>query len=79
MLSKGRMILQARAHQGKLSSCHVWWDKQRGSGAKMILVCHVILQDHETKGWSNIVGGSPLWQVTSLPSLAAIAIVVVEI
>ena len=35
----------------------------------MVLVSHVILQEHVTKGWSNIMGRSPSWQVTSLPSL----------
>ena len=30
----------------------------------MILICRVILQDHVTKGWSNIMGKSPSWQVT---------------
>ena len=37
----------------------------------MLLVYHVILQDHMTKEWRNIMGGSPSWQV-SLPSLVAI-------
>ena len=38
----------------------------------MTLTCHV------TKEWSNIMGGSPPWQVTSLPSLVAIDTVAVE-
>ena len=33
--------------------------KQCGSGDKMFLIYHVISQDHMTKGWSNIMGGSP--------------------
>ena len=45
----------------------------------MILVCHMISQDQVTKGSSNIMGGSPSCQVTSLPSLVAIGIVVMEI
>ena len=45
----------------------------------MILVCHVISQDHMTKEKSNIVGGSPSWQVTTLPSLVAIGTVLVDI
>ena len=45
----------------------------------MVLVCHVVWKDHATKGWSNIIGGSSLWQVTSSPSFVAIGIVVVEI
>ena len=40
----------------------------------MILVCHVISQDHATKGWSNIMG-----RVTSLLSLVATSTVVVEL
>ena len=44
----------------------------------MLLVCHVISQDHMTEGWSNIMGGSPSWQVTSLPNLVAIGTAVVE-
>ena len=45
----------------------------------MVLVCHVIPQDHGTKAWSNIMGRSPSWQVTSLPRLVAIDTVAVEI
>ena len=45
----------------------------------MILVFHVISKDHVMKGWSNFMGGSSLWQVTSLPSFLAIGTVVVEI
>ena len=32
-----------------------------GVGDIIILVCHVILQDHVTKGWSNIVGRRTSW------------------
>ena len=45
----------------------------------MVLVCHVISQDHMTKEWGNIMGRSPLWQVTILPNLVVIGTVVVEI
>ena len=38
----------------------------------MTITCHV------TKEWSNIMGGSPPWQVTALLSLVAIDTVVVE-
>ena len=31
----------------------------------MILICHVILQDHMIKGSSNLIDRSPLWQVTN--------------
>ena len=44
----------------------------------MPLICHVISQEHMTKGWSNIVE-SPLWQVTGLPSLVTMGIVVEEV
>ena len=36
----------------------------------MVLVCHVISQDHVTKGWSNIMCRRPSWQVTSFPTCA---------
>ena len=49
------------------------------SGDIMVLVCHVISQDHMTKEWGNIMGRSPLWQVTILPNLVVIGTVVVEI
>ena len=45
----------------------------------MIIVCHEISQDHKAKGWSNIMGGSPSWQVSSVLSLVVIGTIVVEI
>ena len=45
----------------------------------MILVCHAISQDHMTKGLSDMMGESPLWQVTSLPTFLAVSTVVVKI
>ena len=45
----------------------------------MVLVCHVISQDHMVKGSCDFMGGSPLWYVTTLPSWVAIGIVVMEI
>ena len=50
-----------------------------GSGEIMVLVCHVILEEHVIKGWSNIMGRGKSRQVTSLPSLVAIGTVVVKI
>ena len=44
----------------------------------MVLVCHVILQDHVIKGCSNIMSVNPSWKIISLPSLVAIGSVVVE-
>ena len=49
------------------------------SGDTMFSVCHEISQNHLTKGWSNIIGRIPSWQVTSFPSLVAIGTVVLEI
>ena len=43
----------------------------------MILVCDVISHDRMTEGWNIIVGRTPSWQVTSLPSLVTIGTVVV--
>ena len=63
------MTLWVEVTQGKSSSCLVCGHKHCGSGDTMFLVCHVISLDHMTKGWSNIMGGSRSWQVTSLPSL----------
>ena len=45
----------------------------------MVLVSHIILQDHVTKWWSRNMGRSPSWQVTSFASLKIIGSVVVEI
>ena len=46
---------------------------------KMLLVCHVISQDHVVKGSGDFTSGIPSWKVTTLPSLVAIDIVVEEI
>ena len=41
------MTLWVEVTQGKSSSYHVMWPyKHRGSGDAMILICHVILQNH---------------------------------
>ena len=45
--------------------------KHRGSGDITVLVCHLIWQDHMTKGSSNMV--------TILPSLVATCTLVVKI
>ena len=45
----------------------------------MVLVCHVISQDHMVKGSCDFMGGSPSWYFTTLPSWVAIGIVVMEI
>ena len=45
---------------------------------QVILKVHVISQNHQTKGWSNIMSWSPSWQVTSLPILVAIDTVALE-
>ena len=45
----------------------------------MFLVRHAILEDHVAKELSNFIGRNPSRQVTILPSLMAIDIVVVEI
>ena len=44
----------------------------------MALLCHVILQDHLTKGLSNIIGRSPSRLLTILSSLVAKDTAVVE-
>ena len=43
-----------------------------GRGIIIILVCHVISQDHVIKGSSEFMGRYPSWKVTTLPSLVAI-------
>ena len=45
----------------------------------MVLICYMILQDHENKASSNFMCGSRSRQVSILPNLVAIKIVVVEI
>ena len=42
------------------------------------LGCHVTLQNHVIKGSSNFMGGSSLWYITTLASLVAIGIVLIE-
>ena len=37
----------------------------------MVLLCHVISQDHVTKGWSNIICRSFSRQVNSLTNLVS--------
>ena len=49
------------------------------SAVKMNSVCHVILQNHAIKVSCDFVGGSPLWQVTTLLCFVTIGTVVVEI
>ena len=44
----------------------------------MVLVSHMVLQEHVIKGWSNIMGRSPSWKVSSLPNFVTIGTVVVE-
>ena len=44
----------------------------------MYSICHVTLQNHVIEGSSNFTSESSSWYVTTLPSLAAIGIVVVE-
>ena len=53
--------------------------KRYGSGDMMILVCHVISQDHMIKRSCDCMGRSPLKQVTMLQSLVAIATLLVEL
>ena len=48
------------------------------NGNVMVLVCHLFLQDHMTKGSSNM-GRIPSRLVTITPSLVAIGTVVVKI
>ena len=45
----------------------------------MILVCHVISQDHVIKGKSNIISRRPSRLVTNLLNLVTIGTVLVEI
>ena len=62
-----------RSHQPAKFGGH--W--QCGSGDVMPLVCHLILQDHVTKGWRNFMHGS---QLSHHPAkLGGIGTVVMEI
>ena len=53
--------------------------RQCGSGDIMVLVCHVISQDHLINGSYDFVGRSTSKQVTTLQNLAAIVTLVVEL
>ena len=50
-----------------------------GSGAKTYLICFVTLQDHVIQGFCDYIEGKSSLYVTTLPSLVAIGIVVLEI
>ena len=50
-----------------------------GSGDIVVLVCHVILQDHMINGSCDFMSRSPSREVTILPSLGAIGTLIVEI
>ena len=45
--------------QGKSLFCQVCGHRYCGNGDIFVLVSHLILQHHVTKGWSNIMGRSP--------------------
>ena len=45
----------------------------------MVLVCHLILQNHAIKVSCDFIGRSPSREVIILPSLLTISILVVEI
>ena len=68
------MALWVAAHPAKFGG-----HSHSGSGVIMNLVCHLILQDNMIKGACDCMGGRFSWYVTTLPSLVAIGIVVVEI
>ena len=53
--------------------------RHSGSGDIMVLVCYMILQNHTIKQSYNFMGRSPSRCATILPSLAAIATLVVEL
>ena len=53
--------------------------RQGGNGNIMILVCHVILQDHVIKGTCGYRSWSPSRKVAILPCLVAIGTMVLEI
>lgn len=61
----------------KSPNSHVWWSHALRSG-DMLLVCHVILQCHVIRGPRDFIDAKPSWQVTTLPSLMARGIAVVE-
>ena len=53
--------------------------RQCGSRDIMVLVCHVISQDHLINGSSDFVGRSTSKQVTTLQNLVAIVTLAVEL
>ena len=50
-----------------------------GSGDMMVLVCHVILQDHVVKGYCDFMARSPLKASHHLARLVAVGFATVEI
>ena len=50
-----------------------------GSGYIIVLVCHVISQDHVIKGSCDLITSSSSLQITTLSNFGAIGIAVVEI
>ena len=45
----------------------------------MVLFCHIISQNHVIQGSCGFMDGSHPWEVSTMPSLVAIGILVVEI
>ena len=54
-------------------------DWSNSSGDMNYLICHLTQQNHVIEGSSNFVKESFPWNVTALPNLVAIGIVVAEI
>ena len=77
--SKGRVTLRLEPLIESHTSAKLGSERHLGSGDIMVLVCHVISQNHVAKGVSNITDMSPYMFVTILPSLVVIGTVVVEI
>ena len=58
-LTKVHVALWALAHNSKLLSCKFSGHRHSGSEDIMILVCHVILQDHLIKSSCDFMDRSP--------------------
>ena len=80
--SRDKTVVWLYGYEPIKAGCqHVKFGGYSYSGIRviMVLACHLISQDHLIKRPRYFMGGSPSWKVTTLPSLVAMSIVVVEI
>ena len=72
-------MFHAKKYGARMYTAEFSGHKHYGNGDMIILVCHLIFQDHIIKGPYDFIGSSPISSVTILLRLVPISIVVVEI